>query len=182
MRIRHTGQLATYFISTILLLFFNSNIYGKETEDEINTVLKKADYFFQTMNEAVKFEASPEVKANKFLETWQMLTDKSRKTIIDDIYKEERKFPSKEKFTREMVENDFIECRNMCVNYWVNFIFNFEPEKALNESQWNIGFIKNKEAEILLTNKNSQLPAKLKMFKESGVWKVGLVESFWQRK
>jgi hypothetical protein len=36
-------------------------------------------------------------------------------------------------------------------------------------------------AEILLTHHGATHPATLKMFREDGAWKVGLVETFWSR-
>ena len=36
-------------------------------------------------------------------------------------------------------------------------------------------------AEILLTHHGATHPATLKMFREDGDWKVGLVETFWSR-
>jgi hypothetical protein len=36
-------------------------------------------------------------------------------------------------------------------------------------------------AEILLTHHGADRPATLKMFREDGGWKAGLVETFWSR-
>ncbi len=45
-----------------------------------------------------------------------------------------------------------------------------------------MGHIRPDSAELLITHKRSQKPARLQMFKENGTWKVGLVETFWTRK
>jgi len=47
---------------------------------------------------------------------------------------------------------------------------------------WEIGFIKENKAEIIIKQKKSEEPARLKLFKENNKWKVGLVETFWTRK
>jgi hypothetical protein len=52
---------------------------------------------------------------------------------------------------------------------------------VLEQSRWEMGFIKKNEAEIILMYKKSDRPTRLKMFKENDVWKVGLVETFWAR-
>lgn len=53
---------------------------------------------------------------------------------------------------------------------------------VLNHCSWEIKSIKEKKAIIKLTYEKSERPALLKMFKEKGKWKVGLVETFWPRK
>ncbi|MBI5195614.1 MAG: hypothetical protein HZA10_04775, partial [Nitrospirae bacterium] len=55
----------------------------------------------------------------------------------------------------------------------------FDPDLALKKAVWKMGEIKDNKAVIIL---HVQGEAELRMFKEDGRWKVGLVESFWTRK
>jgi hypothetical protein len=41
--------------------------------------------------------------------------------------------------------------------------------------------VRKDRAEILLTHHGADHPATLKMFREDGGWKTGLVETFWSR-
>jgi len=52
----------------------------------------------------------------------------------------------------------------------------------LENSRWEIAFIKEDKAEIIITYKKSAEPARLKIFREDNTWKIGLVETFWTRK
>ena len=108
------------------------------------------------------------------------ITHKSSERIIKDTYKELEK--TGENTTLEDVREDFNRCASTCKSYWDGFLSTFDPDLALVQSKWGIGTITKYKAEILITHKKSKDPAKIKMFKEEGKWKVGLVETFWSRK
>jgi hypothetical protein len=59
---------------------------------------------------------------------------------------------------------------------------NFDPNMVLEQSKWEIESVKSDKAEIRILYKKASNPAILRMFKEQGRWKAGLVESFWTRK
>ena len=81
----------------------------------------------------------------------------------------------------EAVRSDFIAGGPIARDYWDAFLRRFDPDAALEHSRWEIGSVGKDRAEILLTHHRADHPATLKMFREDGDWKVGLVETFWSR-
>jgi hypothetical protein len=81
----------------------------------------------------------------------------------------------------EAVRRDFIAGGAIARDYWDAFLRRFDPDIALEHSRWEIGSVGKDRAEILLTHHGADHPAKLKMFREDGGWKAGLVETFWSR-
>jgi hypothetical protein len=81
----------------------------------------------------------------------------------------------------EAVRHDFIEGGPIARDYWDAFLRRFDPDVALEHSRWQIGSVGKDRAEILLTHHGADHPATLKMFREDGGWKAGLVETFWSR-
>lgn len=110
---------------------------------------------------------------------WERLTLKSRDTIVKDVYKAQG---SNNTLSIENIRNDFMRSGPICKAYWEEYLFHFDPRSVLNESSWKMGSIGNDEAEITITYRKSSVPAELRVFKEDGAWRVGLVETFWTRK
>ena len=81
----------------------------------------------------------------------------------------------------EAVRRDFVAGGPIARDYWDAFLRRFDPDAALEHSRWEIGSVGKDRAEILLTHHGADHPATLKMFLEDGVWKTGLVETFWSR-
>ena len=81
----------------------------------------------------------------------------------------------------EAVRRDFVAGGPIARDYWDAFLRRFDPDAALEHSRWEIGSVGKDRAEILLTHHGADHPATLKMFREDGGWKVGLVETFWAR-
>jgi hypothetical protein len=81
----------------------------------------------------------------------------------------------------EAVRGDFVAGGPIARDYWDAFLRRFDPDAALEHSRWGIGSVGKERAEILLTHRGADHPATLKMFLETGGWKVGLVETFWAR-
>jgi len=81
----------------------------------------------------------------------------------------------------EAIRSDFVAGGPIARDYWDAFLRRFDPDVALEHSRWEIGSVKKDRAEILLTHHGATHPATLKMFREDGAWKVGLVETFWSR-
>jgi hypothetical protein len=84
--------------------------------------------------------------------------------------------------SKETIEADFNKLGSMFNHYWTAFVASFDAEMILEHSRWEIGFIKTQKAEIIMTYKKSKNPARLKLFREGGAWRVGLVETFWSGK
>jgi hypothetical protein len=81
----------------------------------------------------------------------------------------------------EAVRGDFVAGGPIARDYWDAFLRRFDPDAALEHSRWEIGSVGKDRAEILLTHHGGNHPATLKMFREDGGWKAGLVETFWSR-
>ena len=81
----------------------------------------------------------------------------------------------------ETVRGDFVAGGPIARDYWNAFLRRFDPDAALEHSRWEIGSVGKDRAEILLTHHGADRPATLKMFREDGGWKAGLVETFWSR-
>ncbi|TAN41407.1 MAG: hypothetical protein EPN22_15515 [Nitrospirae bacterium] len=172
-----------FFMLFLFLMFLITNAFCADSKQEAYAVLKAAEDSFLAMKKAKKDNSVVTVAESKnYLEIWNFLTDKSRETILKDVYKEEKKTGFRKDLTLKDVETNFSECKELCVTYWYNFLTAFDPEMVLSQSKWEMGFIKGDKAEIIVTYKTAQQPAKLKMFKENGSWKFGLVETFWVRR
>jgi len=81
----------------------------------------------------------------------------------------------------EAVRRDFAAGGPIARDYWDAFLRRFDPDVALERSRWEIGSLGKDRAEILITRHGAEHPARLRMFREDGGWKVGLVETFWSR-
>lgn len=154
----------------ILCVLSTAKPYSLNAQDDrfLNAVLAPAEDFFVAL------------KNKKFDIAWSLLSKKSRETIINDVYKASTKIGGTT--TKEDIERDFSGFGIISRNYWNSFLTTFDPNMILEKSRWEIGFIKELEAEIIITYKRSEEPAKLKIFNEDNAWKVGLVETFWTRK
>lgn len=120
------------------------------------------------------------MKDKDYPKIWMLLTQKSKNTIIDDVYKAEAKAGIQH--SKEQINSDFSTGGFLSSQYWNSYIDNFNPEIVLEQSKWEMGKIDRGKAEIIIRYKKSERPAEIKMFKEDGVWKVGLVETFWTSK
>jgi ABC-type Fe3+-hydroxamate transport system substrate-binding protein len=152
-------------------LFLSVNIHVSHGEDPDKTlalVLDSAEKFFISLEE------------RKYTISWELLSEKSHDTIITDVYKNSKKMNKNIK--REDIVNDFKRKGVMFKSYWNAFSGNFDSNIILEDSRWEIGYILEDKAEILITYKKSDQPARLKMLKENNAWKIGLVETFWTRK
>ena len=137
-------------------------------ERELDAVLTAAESFFVKL------------KAKEYRTVWGLLTEKSQETIVDDTYKSITKAGGTQ--SRDVIAADFTRSGPVSDAYWRGFLDVFDPDAALRQSAWRMGMLKQDRAEINILHKKSEKPAVLKMFKERGLWKVGLVETFWSRK
>jgi len=165
--------------SLLLFLFFclaiifskallAQNIYE---QTELDNILHSAEKIFKFM--VIK----------DFKGIWEGITEKSKKRITEDIYSYAEKQSKKEKrenpLNKEMIFEDFNNCGPLSREYWHAFLENFDPNTVLEHSTWKMGKIKGNYAELIIHHKKSERPAIVQMYKEKGVWKLGLVETFW---
>lgn len=120
------------------------------------------------------------LKERRFADAWDLLTVKSKNTIIDEVYKDINK--TKTKMGREVVKEEFQKKGELFDIFWNNFIKKFDPDTVLEQSAWNIGRIESDRATLILRYKRSEYDSELQIYKEEGKWKFGLVESYWTRK
>lgn len=136
-------------------------------ESERISIIQTAELFFASL------------KRYQFSETWAVLTEKSRTTIIKDILSN---IKDGEKLAHLELQNDFQNGGPLSKSFWSAYLENFNPDMALKDSTWTVGKVDATYAEIILRYKTAETPAVLRLYKEGGLWKFGLVESFWTRK
>jgi hypothetical protein len=153
-----------------LVSFVASAVTAGAPDPEINAILNSADGLFRAM------------RGKEYKRIWHYLSEDSRKDIVNDTYKAIRKYNAsvgvKVEHPRELIEDDFLAGGSVAKSYWDGYLTSFSPDMALEESRWEMGPIGEKKAEILIQHKRAELPARIRMFKEGGEWRVGLVETF----
>jgi hypothetical protein len=134
-------------------------------QGDLDGVLTSAERFFQCL------------RRGSFSQAWSLMSNKSRETITADIYK-----GSRGQYSKEQISGDLKAGGMIARSYWTGVLESFDPLLILEESRWEEGFVRPGKAELLITHRKSKYPVRLQLFKESGTWKVGMVESFWTRK
>ncbi len=123
------------------------------------------------------------MESKDFKGIWQGITEKSKKRIVEDVYKEEQKLSKKENkpmvLTKEMIFDDFNSVGPISKAYWNAFLEVFDPVTVLEQSTWKMGKIEGNYAEVIIQYRKSERPAIVQMYNEKGEWKLGLVETFW---
>jgi hypothetical protein len=140
-----------------------------EGHPAVPAILARAESLFQSM------------KAREYAATFASLSAKSQETIVAETVAALAASMKTAPPGRDAVRKDFLEGGPIARDYWDAFLRRFDPDDALEHSRWEIGAVKTDRAEILLTRHGSDHPARLKMFREGGGWKAGLVETFWSR-
>ncbi len=169
----HTGYMNRYlffilfFIVSHIALENNSAAHDDEYK-ALTPILSSAEIFFTSL------------KNTEFDTAWDLLSENSHEVIISDVYEVTRKINGN--INREDIIKDFNSSGTMFTNYWNSFHQSFDADMILEHSEWEIGFIRKDKAEIIITYNNSLGPTILKMSKEQDMWRVGLAETFWQRK
>ena len=166
--LKNTNKILATLFALCLALLLAIPAYAQRDDSEINLIITSAESLFTRLKE----------KDHKAV--WGLLTEKSKETIADDTYKGVSK--SGGKYSRDDITSDFSRGGPLAEAYWQGYLATFDPDSVLRQSVWRMGMLKKDRAEIILTYKKSEKPAELKMFKEKGRWKVGLVETFWSRK
>ena len=157
------------FYIFLIILFFKPYSHAAPLQDrDIEAALSSAELIFKTM------------KDRNYPTIWYLLTRKSRDTIVDDVYKAEAK--AGVQYTKTNIAEDFNNGGLLSQTYWNSFLENFNPDIVLDESKWDIGKFDKDRGEVIIRYRKAEKPAIIQMFKEEGVWKVGLTETFWTRK
>jgi len=159
---------------TIILFFLSffwiSQIYAEKISPEEDRILTSAEKIFKMMQ-------SRDLKG-----IWECLTENSKQRIVDDTYKSYIRLSKKENISVPSKKDIFIDFEtigNTAKEYWEAFLENFDPKTVLEQSEWKMGKVKGDYAEILIHYRKSERPAILQMYREKGIWKTGLVETFW---
>lgn len=137
----------------------------KAAQDETADLLDSAESLFKAM----KLKSYPEI--------WMGLTKESHKVIAEQVYRALEK-AGETGYSVALVEEDFRVGGPVALSYWDAYLDNLQVDYILEQSRWEIGFIKKDKAEIDLLYRKAENPARLKMFKEHNQWKVGLMETF----
>lgn len=153
-------------ISLAILLLFQHVpcLNAQSNETEVDRILSSAESLFKAMKE------------RSYPTTWFFLSEKSRNTIIDDVSKAVNKTGAQ--YTKENISRDFVVGGLLCRSYWDHYLEHFDPDTVLEQSTWEMGRVEKKRAEIIVRYKKSERPATLKMYKEEGLWRLGLEETF----
>jgi hypothetical protein len=155
-------------LAVFLILQISPHIYAEELNKEADGILTSAESLFKAMQK------------KDYARIWGFLSQKSRDTIVQDTYK--ALIPDAGSYSEENIGKDFSGGGSLSTAYWNAFLSKFDPAMILDQSRWEMESVKDDNAEIKITYNKAENPAILKMFKEDGVWKVGLTETFWTRK
>lgn len=137
-------------------------------DDATDSLLRSAEALFQGMQN------------REYQHVWALLSRKSQQTIVRDTWNALKKDSGA--YTEEHIRQDFIAGDGVAQSYWKAFLEQFDPVMVLEQSTWEMGEEKGDQAVIKLTYRKADRPARLKMYREDGAWKVGLTESFWANK
>ncbi len=159
-----------YRILTFICIFciVTGTVRAEENSGEIDLILSSAEDFFLSLSEG-EYETS-----------WDLLSEKSRARIIDDVYRSSLKM--NKKTTKDDILNKFSKKGVFFKTYWNSFRSTFNTEIVLEQSLWKMGSIEKERAEIIISYRKSDQPAILKMLRENNKWKVGIAETFFKWK
>jgi hypothetical protein len=152
-----------------MFVLFLPPLFAVEPDKSVGDILRSAESFFLAM------------KNRDFRATWNSLTEASRRAIVEDMKKSLLNAGNPISSTEE-VRRDFDTNGSLSQGYWTGFLKRFNPDLALTHSRWEMGPVEGDRAEIRMTYESSDRPAVVRLVRENGSWKVGLVETFWLRK
>jgi hypothetical protein len=150
----------------VVLLCLPARAASPQDDPAVPAILARAESLFQSM------------KSRDYPAIFAALSAKSRETIVAETSSALARDPAP---GPEAVRSDFVAGGPIARDYWDAFLRRFDPDEALEQSRWEIASVGKDRAEVHLTHHGADHPAKLKMFREDGGWKVGLVETFWSR-
>jgi hypothetical protein len=147
----------------ILLVAVGSSWAAPETDE---VLLGRGETFFRLLKE------------RNYGSLWAYLSKRSQETIVADTMKN-LGGDSAVGGRREEITRDFAAGGSIARGYWSGFLAVFNPDAVLEESRWTTDTVKKESAVIVLRHKKGESPVYLRMVKEEGTWRVGLVETFW---
>ncbi len=164
-------MIITKFFQIFLLLhlsfFCLSPVFASQRDHEV--IVEVTERFFIYL------------KDKKYQQVFELLTTKSTRTIVKDVAKSISK-TSKASIEEEEIFLDFRSGGPLAKAYWDAFAHQCDPDLALKESTWKVGKLKDNYGEVIVKYKTAEKPATIRLYKEEGTWRLGLVESFWARK
>lgn len=107
---------------------------------------------------------------------WEGLTAETQRAIVKNSRKSLEK--TRIDYAEEQIRQDFKTGGKIAQGYWGGYLLEFNPAIVLEESKWSMGEVRKDKAEIFIRYRKSAKDAVLKMYREGGVWKVGLDETF----
>ena len=152
------------FIAILCFLAFPAVVASAADPKETQEILDAAEAVFQNMAK------------RDFPALWLGLTAETRQGIIQSVRKAEGKIGRDH--TEEQLLTAFKNGEAVAREYWEAYLLQFDPKTVLNESRWSMGPVVKNKAEIILRHQKSDHDAHLRMFREDGLWKVGLDETF----
>jgi len=140
------------------------------SDKDVDTVLSSAEAIFRMMKE------------RNYSGIWFFLSNTSRDAIIHDTYTNMMNYTKLKgkgmTGSKEKVREDFSSGGPVARAYWESYLEEFNPDMVLEQSRWEIGKIGKERAQINIMYKKAEKPAVIHMYKESGMWRVGLTETF----
>lgn len=170
MDVMKNKKLITIVLTVLFAIVLQAPLSAQEkaSNPEQDAILTAAEDLFNFM------------KNKEYVSIWNLLSAKSRKVIVDSVYKESRKLGTE--YNKDDLMKDFSSGGANAQAYWNSFLNVFNPSMVLDESLWRMNAVEKDYAEIIILHKKSKNPAIVKMYKEDNGWKVGLEESFGTRK
>jgi len=154
----------TLFIVLFSLCISDNNVFAGDRNNEINKILYSAEHYFTSLRDG------------KYQTAWGQLSEKSRKSIIDDVYTASQQ--DGVTITREEIMQNFDAGGIIFLSYWKAVRITFDPDMVLEKSSWKMGRLQDNRADILIQYRDAPQPTTLKMFKEQQEWRVGFIETF----
>jgi hypothetical protein len=165
-----TKPVFSLFLVFASLLSFSVIAQGVGPEAEQDAILSSAESLFRAMND------------RRYSDIWSHLTLESRSRITATVAKaisQAAALAEKGKaYSDEEISGDFRDGGTLSQAYWNSYLDTFNPDLALEQSAWTLANNDKVKAEIEIKYKKSDRPAVLRMYKQEGKWKVGLLETF----
>ena len=156
-------------VTLVLFLLPGPSAAADDPDRALPEILSAAESLFLAM------------KHRDYPAVWRLTTAASKAAIVNDTFRAIEGSGGKP-VPKEEIRRDFDASGPISSRYWDGFLERFDPDLVLERSRWEKGRIDPDSAEILITGKAASMPARLKLFREDGGWKVGLAETFWGRK
>jgi len=160
--------VAVFLFLAFEVLGLSAAVAAADMAGETDSILSVAESTFKAM------------KLRNYPELWCLLSRKSQDAIVGDVAKAVKKVGTQ--VEKKDVLRDFVEGGELSRAYWDSYLTAFDPEAVLEHSRWEMGTVGKKEAEIILQYQKAEQPARLKLFKEESLWRVGLEETFTGRR